>query len=169
MFMQNELNDTIYNSKNSNSLQNWTVIDDGVMGGLSKGDIHLGESGNVIYSGKVSTDNNGGFSSLRYSFNLRDVSVYTSVSLRIKGDGKAYQFRIKSNKGDYYSYVSKFNSTGDWETLVIAFKDFVPQFRGRVLDMPNFEGETMEEVAFLIGNKVKESFQLEIESISLSK
>lgn len=169
MFMQNELNDTIYNSKNSNSLQNWTVIDDGVMGGLSKGDIHLGESGNVIYSGKVSTDNNGGFSSLRYSFNLRDVSVYTSVSLRIKGDGKAYQFRIKSNKGDYYSYVSKFNSTGDWETLVIAFKDFVPQFRGRVLDMPNFQGETMEEVAFLIGNKVKESFQLEIESISLSK
>lgn len=167
--MQNEFNDTIYNSKKSKSLDNWTVIDDGVMGGLSKGHIHLGESGNAIYSGHVSTDNNGGFSSLRYSFNLRNVSMYKSVSLRIKGDGKSYQFRIKSNKGEYYSYVSKFNSTGDWETLVIPFKDFVPQFRGRVLNMANFEGETMEEVAFLIGNKVKESFQLEIESISLSE
>lgn len=70
---------------------------------------------------------------------------------------------------DYYSYVSRFNTSGDWETVNIAFNDFVPQFRGRVLDMANFEGETMEEVAFLIGNKVKESFQLEIESISLSR
>jgi len=167
--MHQELNDMICDFKNSKSLQNWTVIDDGVMGGLSKGDIILGESGNAIYSGFVSTDNNGGFSSLRYRFNLRDVSSYTSVSLRIKGDGKSYQFRIKSNTGDYYSYVSKFNSSGEWETVNIAFKDFTPQFRGRILDMANFKGDTMEEVAFLIGNKVKESFQLEIESISLSR
>lgn len=169
LFMQDQSKDTLYNFKTSGSLQNWTVIDDGVMGGLSKGNVKLDKSGNAIYYGNVSTDNNGGFSSLRYQFNLRDVSAYSSVSLRIKGDGKSYQFRIKSKKGNYYSYVSNFNSTGEWETVVIAFKDFKPQFRGRVLDMDNFEGETMEEIAFLIGNKVEESFQLEIESIMLSK
>jgi len=169
LFNQSDLNSIIYNFKNSGTLQNWTVVDDGVMGGLSKGNIKLGKSGNVIYFGNVSTDNNGGFSSLRYQFKLRDVSSYESVSLRIKGDGKSYQFRIKSKKGQYYSYVSKFNSSCEWETVVIAFNDFIPQFRGKVLDITNFEGETMEEIAFLVGNKVKESFQLEIESILLSK
>jgi hypothetical protein len=167
--MQDEFNDIIYNFKTSNTTQGWTVVDDGVMGGLSKGDIKIGKSGNAIYSGNVSTDNNGGFSSLRYQFNLRDVSGYTSVSLRIKGDGKSYQFRIKSKKGQYYSYVSTFNSSGDWETVIIPFKDFEPRFRGRSLDMANYDGQTMEEVAFLIGNKVKESFELEIESIVLTK
>ena len=169
IFSQNYLNDVLYNFKNSGTLQNWTVVDDGVMGGLSKGDLKLNEEGNAVYFGNVSTDNNGGFSSLRYQFELRDVSNFKAISLRLKGDGKSYQFRLKSNKGQYYSYVSKFNTTGDWETIVIAFKDFTPQFRGNVLNMPNFEGETMEEIAFLIGNKVKESFQLEIESIVLSK
>jgi len=169
LFSQNYLNDVLYNFKNSGTLQNWTVVDDGVMGGLSKGNLKLSEEGSAVYFGNVSTDNNGGFSSLRYQFELRDVSNFKTVSLRLKGDGKSYQFRIRSNKGQYYSYVSKFNTTGEWETVVIAFKDFIPQFRGNVLDMPNFEGETMQEVAFLIGNKVMESFQLEIESIILTK
>jgi len=169
LFSQNDLNNIIYNFKNSRTLQNWTVVDDGVMGGLSKGNLGLNKEGNAVYSGHVLTDNNGGFSSLRYQFELRDVSSFKTVSLRLKGDGKSYQFRLKSNKGQYYSYVSKFDTTGEWETIVIAFKDFRPQFRGNVLDMPNFQGETMQEIAFLIGNKVKESFQLEIESIVLSK
>ena len=169
LFIQNDLNNILYNFKNSETLKNWTVVDDGVMGGLSKGDLKLNKEGNAVYFGNVSTDNNGGFSSLRYQFDLREVSNFKTVSLRLKGDGKSYQFRIKSKSGEYYSYVSKFNTTGEWETIVIAFKDFRPQFRGRVLDMPNFQGETMEEIAFLIGNKVKESFQLEIESIVLSK
>ena len=169
LFSQDDLNNILYNFKNSGTLQYWTVIDDGVMGGLSKGNLKLNKEGNAVYFGNVSTDNNGGFSSLRYQFKLRDVSNFKTVSLRLKGDGKSYQFRLKRKKGEYYSYVSKFNTTGEWETIVIAFKDFRPQFRGRVLDMPNFQGETMEEIAFLIGNKVKESFQLEIESIVLSK
>jgi len=169
LFSQNDLNNILFNFKNSGTLQNWAVVDDGVMGGLSKGNLKLNKDGNAVYFGYVSTDNNGGFSSLRYQFELRDVSNFKAVSMRLKGDGKSYQFRIKSSKGQYYSYVSVFNTTGDWETVVIDFKNFRPQFRGNVLDMPNFEGETMQEIAFLIGNKVKESFQLEIESIVLSK
>jgi hypothetical protein len=42
-----------------------------------------------------------------------------------------------------------------------------PTFRGRVLDIPNYPGETMEEIAFLISNKKNEAFQLEISKISL--
>ena len=40
-------------------------------------------------------------------------------------------------------------------------------FRGYRLDIPNFKGQQMEEIAFLIGNKKEESFKLLIDSIIL--
>ena len=42
-----------------------------------------------------------------------------------------------------------------------------PAFRGRKLNAENYPGKQMEMMAFLIGNKKAESFQLEIESIEL--
>lgn len=164
-----QLDNLIYNFNNSKIGTNWVIINDGVMGGLSKGQITLNDNGNGVFSGIVSTDNNGGFSLLRHQFKKRNVSEYNSIAFRIKGDKKYYQFRIKSNKQEYYSYVSNFKSTGDWETIVIPFKDFEPQYRGRSIDKPNFIGDAMEEIAFLIGNKTNETFELEIESIKLLK
>lgn len=40
-----------------------------------------------------------------------------------------------------------------------------PTFRGRKLNMPNFPAEEMEEVGFMIGNKVNENFELVIDKI----
>ncbi len=115
----------------SRTFENWTIVDDGVMGGLSKGEFFLNEEGNGVFSGIISTDNNGGFSLLRHHFKLLKVQIYSSVAIRIKGDEKSYQFRIKNSRQDYYSYVSKFTTSGSWETIVMPFKDFKPQFRGQ--------------------------------------
>jgi hypothetical protein len=40
-------------------------------------------------------------------------------------------------------------------------------FRGRTLSMPNYEGTSLEEIAFLIGNKQNEDFQLMIDKIEV--
>lgn len=145
----------------------WLVVDDGVMGGLSKGNVKGTDDGNVRFSGYVSTDNNGGFSSIRYRFDPKNVSAFKYVVLHLKGDGKSYQFRIKANRAQRHSYISIFKTSGAWETITIPLRSFYPGFRGYTLNIPNYKGETMEEVAFLIGNKVKEQFNLEIKSISL--
>jgi hypothetical protein len=42
-----------------------------------------------------------------------------------------------------------------------------PSFRGRELDIPNYDVQVMEELAFLIANYKAESFRLEIDKISL--
>jgi hypothetical protein len=42
-----------------------------------------------------------------------------------------------------------------------------PSFRGRKLDKPNFSEDYIEEIAFLIGNKSEEKFQLLIDKIEL--
>lgn len=157
----------IHDFQASKNLDNWYVVDDGVMGGLSQGKLTINQDGNGVYKGYVSTENNGGFSSVRYAFELKDVSRHTDVVLRIKGDGKDYQFRIKESRYQQFSYISTFETTGEWETIRIPFKDFYPGFRGYRLNRPNYPGDEMSEIAFLIGNKTNEDFTLEIKSIAL--
>jgi len=148
-------------------IDNWTVINDVVMGGRSEADFKINSNGYGIFSGQVSLENNGGFSSVRYRFESMDVIKYKKVILKLKGDGKIYQFRIKSDLSHAHTYVKHFQTSGEWETIEIDFKDMHPQFRGRVLDMANYSGKRMTEIAFLIANKKAEAFRLEIDKISL--
>ena len=166
-FMCQDNSSYIFDFKEAKNTSNWYIVDDGVMGGLSKGTISINDAGNALFKGYVTTENNGGFSSVRYSFDKKDVSKFKHVILKLKGDGKSYQFRIKENSSQRYSYITTFQTSGDWETIKIPFSAFYPSFRGYELDKANFSGEVMEEVAFLIGNKTKESFALEIEKIYL--
>jgi len=112
-------------------------------------------------------ENNGGFSSIRYSVNTIDVKGKTHCKIKLKGDGKRYQFRIKTSQNDRHSYIQYFETSGEWETISIPLSDMYPTFRGRQLDMPNYPIEHLEEVAFLIANSKAESFQLELDCIEL--
>ena len=157
----------IFDFNKKSNMANWRVIDDGVMGGLSRGNLIINKEGHAEYSGYVTTDNNGGFSSIRYNFENKDVSNYNHVVLKIKGDGKSYQFRLKETRTQRYSYIQTFETTGEWEVIKIPLKDFYPSFRGYKLNKPNFNSDTIEEIAFLIGNKTNEYFKLKIDNIIL--
>jgi len=137
------------------------------MGGLSDSKIYLNESGNAIFEGHVSLENNGGFAMVMYRFSPKKVENYTKAVIRLKGDGKKYQFRLKSKADDYFSYITHFETTGDWQTVEISLAEMFPSFRGRVLNLPNYPSETIEEIAFLIGNKKEENFKLELDKIEL--
>jgi NADH dehydrogenase [ubiquinone] 1 alpha subcomplex assembly factor 1 len=89
------------------------------------------------------------------------------VVLRIKGDGKRYQFRVKDKTSQYHSYITYFETSGEWQTVRLPLRDFYPSFRGRKLRIPNFNHSQIAEVAFLIGNKKAESFELVIDMIGL--
>lgn len=157
----------IYNFNKKQSISDWYVVNDGVMGGLSKGELILNKDGNAFFTGFVTTENNGGFSLINYRFDTKDVSNHTKVILKLKGDGKEYQFRIKENASQQYSYIKNFKTSGNWETITIPFNLFYPSYRGYNLDKPNYSGKSMNEIAILIGNKKKESFSLEIKSIAV--
>ena len=158
----------LFDFTTSSEIKNWRVVDDVVMGGRSSGNFSLTEDGHGKFSGNVSLENNGGFSSVRYGFQSKiDLQNYSKVKLRVKGDGKNYQFRIKAKTRDYYSYITSFETTGKWEEIEIKLKDLYPSFRGRKLDLPNFSGDEMEEITFLIANYKTESFELLIDKIEL--
>jgi len=165
--MQSIQPSTIYDFQKEASTAGWRVVDDRVMGGLSKGKLVVNNDGHGEYTGTVSTENNGGFSSLRYQFDATGVSNKQTMVLRIKGDGKKYQFRVKDKSSQYHSYISTFETSGKWETIQIPLEDMYPSFRGRKLTIPNFNHTQIEEIAFLIGNKKAESFELLIDSIAV--
>ncbi len=157
----------IFDFNKESDIQEWVIVDDVVMGGRSSGKISLNEEGHGVFEGEVSLENNGGFSSVRYRTGRIAVKDHSKVVVRLKGDGKEYQFRIKGDTGDEYSYVVPFSTSGKWEEIEIELKDMYPTFRGRKLDMPNFSNDHFEEIAFLIGNKKKEKFKLVIDRIEL--
>ena len=87
--------------------------------------------------------------------------------ITLKGDGKDYQFRVKDKTSTSYSYITTFQTSGDWQTIEIKLSDLYPSFRGRKLDLSNFESDSFEEIVFLIGNKKQENFKLILDKIEL--
>lgn len=148
-------------------IEDWNVVDDVVMGGRSSSQFNLNSEGFGVFSGNISLENNGGFSSVQYQFNKTEVTKYTKIKIRLKGDGKDYQLRVKNNSSNYFSYITTFSTTNKWQVVEIALKDMYPSFRGKRLNTPNFSHEFIEQIAFLIGNKKNEDFQLIIDTIEL--
>lgn len=157
----------IFDFNPKSDLQQWLIVNDDVMGGKSESTFSLNKEGFGVFKGQVSLENNGGFASLRYRCPQTPIDNYRKIVIRLKGDGKTYQFRLKTSTRDYHAYVTNFSTSGDWEEVSIALKDLYPSFRGRKLDMGNFSQSYFSELGFLIGNKKAESFELLIDKIEL--
>lgn len=151
----------------NNDTSNWYIVNDGVMGGTSSSSFFVDGEGCGRFSGHVSLQNNGGFASVKHQFAKIPVIGFQHISLRIKGDGKRYQLRLKPATGCRHAYISHFETNGQWQDLIFPLGDFHPTFKGRELDLPNFESDFLEEIGFLIANKQAESFQLLIDRIEL--
>jgi Complex I intermediate-associated protein 30 (CIA30) len=115
----------------------WGAVDDVVMGGVSESGIRLVD-GYALFSGNVSTDNSGGFASVRTrnfepSFNL---SNYRGIELRVKGDGQRYKLFVRTEaKWDGVGYAYSFDTIADeWMTIQVPFQDLVPIFRAKTVN-----------------------------------
>ncbi|HWS60375.1 MAG TPA: CIA30 family protein [Flavobacterium sp.] len=153
---------------NKNSIiKDWSIVNDVVMGGKSNSNFKIDSEGNGSFTGTVSLDNNGGFCSVQHYLQPKILKNKKFFSIRLKGDGKKYQFRVKSNRNDYYSYIYSFQTGNLWEVIEIPMAEMYASFRGNKLDIPNYDGVKMEQMAFLIANNKEESFELLIDKIEV--
>ena len=164
---ENAVTQTLFQFSQEADICGWTVEDDVVMGGRSNGHLFVNEAGNAIFTGNISLENNGGFSSIQYSFAPIHVSNYRTLVLGLKGDGKPYQLRVESTPNATNAYAFDFETSGDWQTIEIPLADMVAIHHGDRLDLPNYPGNTMAHIQLLIANDKAESFQLEIDRIWL--
>lgn len=147
----------------------WRPINDGVMGGVSKGRFTV-DDGVAIFQGDLSLENNGGFASARSVPRAIDLSGGENILLRVKGDGKRYAFRLRTTDAfDGVSYQARFDTVaGEWRTITIPLKEFVPVFRGRQLrDVDPLDPAAVRTMGVLISDKQVGPFRLEIDWIRL--
>ena len=88
-------NPMLFDFSKESSLSSWYIVNDGVMGGVSKGQLSLTPEGHGKFTGTVSLANNGGFTSIRCNLPPTAIASNMKISMRIKGDGKNYQFRVR--------------------------------------------------------------------------
>lgn len=163
----NQPGKVLFDFADPTAMRGWQIEDDGVMGGVSKGTFTRDPEGHAVFSGKVSLDNNGGFSSVQCYFDPMDVSTYKTAIIRVKGDGKDYRFIIESEQEARHYYVANFKTTGEWQDIEIPLREMYPVRRGDRLDLPDYPGKTMAQVRFMIANGRAENFRLQIASVRL--
>lgn len=146
----------------------WVAVNDNVMGGLSTGGPSLAKDSCLVFSGSTSLENNGGFSSIRTIPQDFDLDGYTGFRIRLSGDGRTYQFRLRGDANfDGIAFKYEFTTEADtWIEIDIPIASCIPSFRGRILgDVAPIEPSQIKQMGFLIGDKKAGPFRLRIESI----
>ncbi|UZJ42733.1 CIA30 family protein [Prosthecochloris sp. SCSIO W1101] len=151
-------------------LLRWTSVNDGVMGGLSDSLMQRSGEGKGVFSGHLSLENNGGFTSVRALLPENDFSGYHGIELYIKGDGKRYSFRLRTDLlFDGLVYRQEFDAPMDrWMAVQLPFSDFKPSFRGRtVFDALPLDPARIFQIGFLLSEKQAGAFRLEVARIEV--
>jgi hypothetical protein len=105
--------------------ESWYAVNDTVMGGVSNGDVTFDDN-SMVFEGAVSTDNNGGFASVRSPQDETDLSMYSRVLIRMKSEGQPFSMVIADSPlwyADQFKYDIE-SPNEDWNTIEILFEDF---------------------------------------------
>lgn len=155
------------------SAATWQIVNDSVMGGISRSTLQLHDDGYALFSGSVSLENNGGFASVRTQATApADLSDFDGLSVRVFGDGKTYCLRVKTVKNGRitrYSYEARFDTRpGEWQIHKLPYSEFKPVFRGNsVRGNPELNTDAIIELGFMIQDGQEGPFQLGVSSISV--
>lgn len=137
------------------------------MGGVSKGTFARDPDGYAVFSGMVSLENDGGFSSVQCHFDPIDVLSCRTAIIRVRGDGKNYRFIVESERDARHNYAANFETNGEWQDIRIPLRRMHAFRRGNRLALPDYPGKTMAQVRFMIANGKAETFRLLIASVRL--
>jgi monofunctional biosynthetic peptidoglycan transglycosylase len=159
----------LYDFSDPDAAAGWTAINDVVMGGVSSGGMQTTEDGTVVFEGRVSLENNGGFASIRSRSQGWDLSAYSGIVMRFRGDGRHYKLNLKTDSSfDGIMYRLPFETReGEWQMLRFPFAEFEASFRGRpVPEAPPLDPARIASIGVLISDKQAGPFHLEIARIA---
>ena len=146
-------------------IQRWIAINDDVMGGISHSRIELSPAGTALFSGQLALENNGGFASIRRRSGDYTLGACSGVMVKVQGDGRTYQFRVKTDdQYDGVAYRTLFTTNArQWQTITLPFAAFSASFRGKpVAGAPVLKPEQIKQIGFLLADKQAGPFRLEI-------
>ncbi len=148
----------------------WHTVNDDVMGGISSSTVSTdADAQRLVFSGDLSLENNGGFASARSSWSNYDLTRYDGIVLRLRGDGKTYQFRIRTEEvGANITYTTWLETEpGIWTDFYVPFSAMTPIYRGaEVRQAPALDPGAIRSFGFLLAGKQAGQFFLEVEKLT---
>jgi len=97
----------------------WQIVNDGVMGGLSKGYVEPTSKG-VKFYGKISLENNGGFTSFRSLYAKFDLFQYKYLTITYRSSGVEHAFQLNRYYEFYKpNYILPLPNTEKWKVIKI--------------------------------------------------
>lgn len=147
----------------------WEVVNDGVMGGRSKGLVAV-QDGALRFSGSLVTQG-GGFTSVRTPVDL-DLSAYEGLELRVRGNGRSFELEVNDGRRYGWRPVSRrapFETGEQWRIVRVPFSALRATVFGRRVEAPPVGLSRIERIGFYILDGRDGPFLLEVGSIRAYK
>jgi len=155
----------------TDSANEWQIVNDGVMGGISQSQIKITPEKTIEFFGRLSLENNGGFASFRSKSKNLNLKKGDTLALRARGDGREYSLNLYTQRRLMaFSYRAMFTANKDeWIEVRIPMDRFVATSYGQVVNDAPLDPEEIDGLGILLADKKPGSFKLEIEWIKVIK
>ena len=161
------------------SVNGWSSVDDSVMGGISASTttwVETDGSGALLFSGRMTTEQNGGFTSTLGPSNQRLGQIAagaTALGVSTIGDGRTYVMQLRAGRSGQDRWIARFTPTSTTgassATLVlIPIESFAPVSRFLRPITPNspLDPSTIEQIGIYLIDEQVGNFRLAIEQIT---
>ncbi|MGB0591831.1 MAG: CIA30 family protein [Myxococcota bacterium] len=149
----------------------WVTVNDTVMGGRSSATVSWNDAGQLIWSGNLSLENNGGFVSIRSRSPWSDWSSYDGVEVVLEGAGREIQ--VSAQRGDRVMRAGGYRAMLPTEVrgdtrVFIPFSAFVLKRFGREVAGPSLPDglRSVGDWGLLMADKREGAFQVTLKSIT---
>lgn len=144
---------------------NWQIVNDGVMGGRSKGYVSI-EEGSLRFTGTLVT-RGGGFTSVRADRSV-DLAGYDGLELRVRGDGRTFEVEVDDDtrrRGRTVSRRAPFDTAEDWSIVRVPFRDLKTTVFGQPVGAPPIDLANVKRIGLYILDGKDGPFRLEVDVI----
>ena len=146
----------------------WRPLNDGVMGGLSEGDVVMHDTA-MSWKDQTRLENNGGFASVRAPWSHTDLRAMEKVVIRCRGNGGPFKLTLETSERWWmpYAYAS-FSPSKEWQDVTLTAKDFSwsqAQMGDLKAVKPNRELGDVLRMGLMKYDGTAQSFDLEVASI----
>lgn len=154
----------LFDFASADAVKQWQTVNDGVMGGVSDGNVKVTDNRLEFY-GTLSLDNNGGFASVRTKARPLGLEDGDTIVARVRGDGREYSLNLYVEKRMMaFSYRAFVQTKQDsWIEVRVPLDKFEATSFGRVVkDAGTVNPREVNAVGFLLGDKKAGPFKLEV-------
>lgn len=143
----------------------WQVVNDGVMGGRSRGYVTVG-GGVLRFTGTLVTQG-GGFTSIRAERSV-DLEGFDGVELRVRGGGRTFEVEVDDGTRRGWRRVSRrapFATRPEWQWVRVPFGALRTSVFGQPVTAPPIDLTAVQAIGLYILDGQDGPFELEVDAI----